>query len=62
MLNLATILLPVDFSERSIAAARYAGTLACSFQSQVIMLHVVPRRLSRLVTGGTIASRRLERT
>jgi nucleotide-binding universal stress UspA family protein len=42
MLNLATILLPVDFSERSIAAARYAGTLACSFQSQVIMLHVVP--------------------
>ena len=42
MLNLATILLPVDFSERSIAAARYAGTLACRFQSQVIMVHVVP--------------------
>jgi nucleotide-binding universal stress UspA family protein len=41
MLNLATILLPVDFSERSVAAARYAGVLACRFQSQVIMLHVV---------------------
>jgi nucleotide-binding universal stress UspA family protein len=42
MLDLATILLPVDFSERSIAAARYAGALACRFQSKVILLHVVP--------------------
>jgi nucleotide-binding universal stress UspA family protein len=42
MLNLSTILLPVDFSERSIAAARYAGALACRFQSQVIMVHVLP--------------------
>jgi nucleotide-binding universal stress UspA family protein len=42
MLNLDTILLPVDFSDRSVAAARYAGALACRFQSKVIMLHVVP--------------------
>ena len=42
MLDLSTILLPVDFSERSIAAARYAGALACRFKSQVIMLHVAP--------------------
>jgi hypothetical protein len=42
MLNLSTILLPVDFSERSVAAARYAGALACRFQSRVIMVHVVP--------------------
>jgi nucleotide-binding universal stress UspA family protein len=42
MLDLSTILLPVDFSDRSLAAARYAGALACRFQSKVIMLHVVP--------------------
>lgn len=42
MLNLAKILLPVDFSERSIAAAQYAGALACERQSEIIMLHVVP--------------------
>jgi hypothetical protein len=42
MRNPATILLPVDFSERSVAAARYAGVLASRFQSRVIMLHVVP--------------------
>jgi nucleotide-binding universal stress UspA family protein len=42
MLNLAKILLPVDFSERSLAAGRYAGMLACRCQSEVTMLHVVP--------------------
>ena len=45
MLNLANILLPVDFSEQSIAAGRYAAMLACRFQSQVTMLHVVPYEL-----------------
>jgi nucleotide-binding universal stress UspA family protein len=44
MLNLAKILLPVDFSERSLAAGRYAGTLACRYQSEVTMLHVVPHQ------------------
>jgi nucleotide-binding universal stress UspA family protein len=42
MLNLSKILLPVDFSARSIAAAQYAGTLACRYRSEIIMLHVVP--------------------
>ncbi len=42
MMNQAKILLPVDFSERSLAAGRYAGTLACHYQSEVTMLHVVP--------------------
>jgi nucleotide-binding universal stress UspA family protein len=46
MLNLSKILLPVDFSDQSIAAGRYAGMLACRFQSQVTMLHVVPYQLA----------------
>jgi nucleotide-binding universal stress UspA family protein len=43
MLQLAKILLPVDFSERSVGAARYAGMLACRCRSDVTMLHVVPK-------------------
>ena len=38
---LAKILLPVDFSERSVAAARYARPLAQHFGSEVVLLHVV---------------------
>jgi len=40
-MRLAKILLPVDFSERSIAAANYAHALAMPFTSEVIMVHVV---------------------
>jgi nucleotide-binding universal stress UspA family protein len=42
MLNLSNILLPVDFSGRSVGAASYAGILACRFRSEVTILHVVP--------------------
>jgi nucleotide-binding universal stress UspA family protein len=35
--------LPVDFSEQSQGAARYAGMLACRYQSEVTILHVVPK-------------------
>ncbi|MBZ5581030.1 MAG: universal stress protein [Acidobacteriia bacterium] len=38
---LSKILLPVDFSERSAAAARYARPLAAHFGSEVVLLHVV---------------------
>ncbi len=38
---LSKILLPVDFSERSAAAARYARPLAQHFGSEVVLLHVV---------------------
>ncbi len=38
---LSKILLPVDFSERSAAAARYARPLAAHFGSEVALLHVV---------------------
>jgi nucleotide-binding universal stress UspA family protein len=42
MLPLAKILLPIDFSERSPGAARYAKMLACRFHSELTVVHVVP--------------------
>lgn len=39
-MQLSKILLPVDFSERSAAAAQYAKALACRFQSEVHIVHV----------------------
>jgi len=41
MPSLPSILLPVDFSERSIGAARCAKALAAHFGSQVTLLHVL---------------------
>jgi nucleotide-binding universal stress UspA family protein len=41
MTTLSKILLPVDFSERSTGAARYARSLAAHFQSELILLHVL---------------------
>jgi nucleotide-binding universal stress UspA family protein len=40
--SLAKILLPVDFSERSLGAARYAKALAHHFQSEITLLHALP--------------------
>ena len=37
---LSKILTPVDFSERSIGAARYAGMLARHFRAELTLLHV----------------------
>jgi nucleotide-binding universal stress UspA family protein len=42
MRSVSSILLPVDFSERSAPAARYAKSLAAHFGSQIILLHVLP--------------------
>lgn len=42
MRSLARVLLPVDFSERSLGAARYARVLAAHFGSQLILLHALP--------------------
>jgi nucleotide-binding universal stress UspA family protein len=39
--SLSRILLPVDFSERSVAAARYARSLAGYFGSEILLLHVL---------------------
>jgi nucleotide-binding universal stress UspA family protein len=41
MRSLASILLPVDFSERSVGAAHCAKALAAHFGSQVTLLHVL---------------------
>src|SRR5215470_10901971 len=41
MLSLPKIVAPVDFSERSPGAARYAGRLACHFHSELTLLHVL---------------------
>jgi nucleotide-binding universal stress UspA family protein len=42
MLPLSKILAPVDFSERSVAAVRYARKLACHFHAELTLLHVLP--------------------
>lgn len=54
---LAKILLPVDFSERSLGPARYAAALAVRFHSEITLLHVLePMRyeFSTLEFGGTV--------
>src|SRR6476661_3029524 len=40
MLSVSNILLPVDFSESSVAAARYARRFAEKFNAAVTVLHV----------------------
>jgi nucleotide-binding universal stress UspA family protein len=57
MLNLEKILLPVDFSERCLGAARWAKLLASRYGSEILMLHVVePIRyeFSALEFGGAV--------
>ena len=41
MRSFSKILLPVDFSERSAGAARYAQALALHFHAELILLHVL---------------------
>lgn len=41
MPSLSKILLPVDFSERSVGATRYASLLARHFQSELTLLHTL---------------------
>src|SRR5579862_6980890 len=42
MFPISKILLPVDFSERAIQAARFAVPVAERFDSEIILLHVLP--------------------
>lgn len=57
------ILFPVDFSERSLAAARMAETFAGHFEAQLYLVHVVePLTYNDLpVNAGNTAKERLER-
>ena len=41
MQSLFRILLPVDFSERSVGAAHYAGSLASHFGCELVLVHVL---------------------
>jgi nucleotide-binding universal stress UspA family protein len=59
MKSLAKILLPVDFSERSLGAARYAKFLADHFHSEITLLHSVtplPYEFGALEGGGAMLS------
>ncbi len=42
MFPISKILLPVDFSERAVQAARFAVPVAERFDSEIILLHVLP--------------------
>lgn len=42
MIKLETILVPVDFSERSLAAAEHAAAMAKHHGSKLIFMHVIP--------------------
>jgi nucleotide-binding universal stress UspA family protein len=57
MFSLAKILFPIDFSERSAAAAHCVAALASRFASEVTMLHVLPPphyEFSALEAGGAV--------
>jgi nucleotide-binding universal stress UspA family protein len=52
MFALPRILLPVDFSGRSIGAAQHAKALACRFHSELHLVHVVDLRVYGLYGVG----------
>jgi len=57
MLQIDTILTPIDFSEKSRAAAEHAVALAMHFDAAVLLLHVMPSRPGdpELLSGGDAA-------
>ena len=63
MFTLDKILAPVDFSERSIGAIRYAEAVAEHLGSRVVLLHVLPPphyEFSSLEVGGTVLNELFE--
>lgn len=63
MFSMKRILTPVDFSERSICAARYAHSLARHFGSDVVLLHVLPPphyEFSSMEVSGSVINELLE--
>jgi nucleotide-binding universal stress UspA family protein len=59
MRSLSKILLPVDFSERAVGAARHAKTLADHFHSEITLLHAItplPYEFGALEGGGAMLS------
>ena len=45
MFELSKVLLPVDFSQRSIDAAQYVKAIACRFHSELHIVHVIDLRV-----------------
>jgi len=63
MFSIQRILAPVDFSQRSIGAARYAEALAERFGADVILLHVLPPphyEFSSMEVGGSVLTELFE--
>ena len=63
MFSLERILAPVDFSDRSVGAARYVEALAEQFSSEVTLLHVLPPphyEFSSMEVGGTVLTELFE--
>jgi nucleotide-binding universal stress UspA family protein len=59
MFSMAKILLPVDFSDRSVGAARYAEAIAEHYNGDVTMVHVVPPphyEFGAMEAGGSVLS------
>jgi len=56
MLRVNKILLPVDFSERSNRAARYALPFLAHYHAEAIVLHVLPPHyeFSAVDAGGAV--------
>jgi nucleotide-binding universal stress UspA family protein len=63
MFAMKRILTPVDFSQRSIGAARYAEALAERFGAEVVLLHVLPPphyEFSSMEVGGAVLTELFE--
>jgi len=61
MLNVKKILVPTDFSKSSDAALRKAGEIAEAFNSELVLLHVIPEQSSVLYSYlGSKASKELK--
>ncbi len=63
MFQIRKILAPVDFSDRSLGAARFVNALVQQFGAQAVLLHVLPPphyEFSSMEVGGTVISELFE--
>ena len=55
-IGISKILVPVEFSERSRGAARYAEAVAGRFQAELVLLHVVPPPYTMYGVAGEVTA------
>jgi len=63
MFSLKRILAPVDLSDRAVGALRYAQTIAAHFDSELVLLHVLPPpqyEFASMEVGGEVLSELFE--